>query len=63
MPGLDQKGPDGQGSMTGGKLGKCAKKGFVREEVAEKNLGKRRGLGRRLRGKSNGQGLGRLEKE
>lgn len=62
MPGLDRTGPDGQGSQTGRRLGKCnPKKPKTDENLASENTEKPlgRGLGRRKgRGQGRGQGLG-----
>ena len=35
MPGLDQKGPEGQGPMTGRKMGKCVNIDFRPERFCE----------------------------
>jgi hypothetical protein len=68
MPGLNQKGPKGQGAMTGRRLGHCAGKSAAipepaaaaeensDEKLPEDNSGKGLGLGRGKGGK--GQGLG-----
>ena len=52
MPGLDGKGPNGQGSMSGRGLGRCA---------GEENLNDRDflGRGRRFAGRGRGLGMGR----
>jgi hypothetical protein len=61
MPRLDKTGPEGEGRLTGRKMGRCAK--VSDEEKLQKlgrGMGKRRkadggeGMGRRLR---SGQGL------
>jgi hypothetical protein len=69
MPGLNQKGSTGQGTMTGRRLGHCAGKTASipesaataeensDEKLSEDNSGKGLGLGRGKGGK--GQGLGR----
>jgi hypothetical protein len=69
MPGLNQKGPMGQGAMTGRRMGRCAIKGAVmpvpattvdensEEKIPEDNSGNGLGLGRGKGGR--GQGLGR----
>lgn len=64
MPGLNQKGPDGQGPMTGWKMGKCTNFGekMKREntedsEGFEAGMGRGRGFGRR--GTEGGRGMGR----
>lgn len=52
MPGMDGTGPEGKGSGTGRRLGKCSK---ASEETESPKLG--RGLGRRhLFGGGSGQG-------
>jgi hypothetical protein len=54
MPSLNQTGPEGQGSMTGRKMGKCAnKKAPIPNGTG--NAGKGRGQGKGL-GRGNGQG-------
>ncbi|MDO9255107.1 MAG: DUF5320 domain-containing protein [Bacteroidales bacterium] len=69
MPGLNQKGPMGQGAMTGRLMGRCAGKGAAmqvpaatadensEEKIPEDNSGEGLGLGRRKGGRC--QGLGR----
>ncbi len=66
MPGLNQTGPMGQGSMTGKKMGKCtnfgAKNQKTTDDKAQENIpatgqGMGRGLGRGQGGQ--GMGLGR----
>ena len=63
MPGLNQKGPMGQGAMSGRKMGKCTNFGKGKnaqaendeqstENIPENGMGQGRGLGR-------GKGLGR----
>lgn len=52
MPRLDGKGPDGQGSGTGRKLGKCSN---LTEEDKEKKIGVGMGKGRKGN-KTAGQG-------
>ena len=68
MPGLNRKGPQGEGPMTGRKMGRCNpdNKGKTDEEISqnrvsalEPGLGTGRGLGRgRGFGKGFGKGLG-----
>ncbi len=65
MPGLNQTGPMGKGSMTGRKMGKCCNFGMGKNnssnEITPDNqeLNENgRGLGRR-NGQGNGRGLGR----
>ncbi|HHT60790.1 MAG: DUF5320 domain-containing protein [Paludibacteraceae bacterium] len=72
MPGFNQKGPTGQGPMTGRKMGKCTNFGAGKRDSAEKaeyenfnadkeqGMGRGRGLGlgRCLRGRGRGQGRG-----
>jgi len=53
MPGLDNTGPEGQGPMTGRKLGKCASK-----NAQNTGPGRCLGLGKG-KGRGQGQGLGR----
>ncbi len=69
MPGLNQKGPKGQGAMTGRRMGHCTPKGAAmpvldataeensEEKVPEDISGKGLGLGRGKGGR--GQELGR----
>jgi len=70
MPNLNRKGPNGEGAMTGRKLGKCSpeNKGKTDEEILQyktmysqpgkgMDYGQGRGLGFG-RGKGKGQGLG-----
>jgi hypothetical protein len=66
MPGLNQTGPMGQGSMTGRKMGKCTNFGArkqqsddttTQENVPISGRGMGRGLGRCQGGR--GMGLGR----
>ena len=75
MPGLNRRGPNGEGAMTGRRMGRCdpANKGKSDEEIlknreestgSESNpqpgLGLGPGLGRGLgRGRGQGIGLGR----
>lgn len=69
MPGLNQKGPMGQGSMSGRKMGKCTNFGAnVKSDSSTNNTsttekGPENNLGNGLRagkgpGQGNGQGLG-----
>ena len=70
MPNLNRKGPNGEGAMTGRKMGKCnpENKGKTDEEIIQNKTvpsqpgkgmgcGQGRGLGFG-RGKGKGQGLG-----
>jgi predicted Fe-Mo cluster-binding NifX family protein len=60
MPDLNRKGPEGKGSGTGRKQGKCnpGNKGLSEEEIRNKqNQGQGKGLGRGA-GKGNGTGMG-----
>lgn len=59
MPGLDRKGPQGDGPKTGRGLGKCNPDTKTQDEnSAETQYG--RGLGRRMgRGQRAGRGRGR----
>ncbi len=61
MPGFNRTGPEGQGSQTGRKMGKCNpnKQGTIEQlDVNETPSGMGRGLGRNS-GKGAGRGLGR----
>ena len=63
MPGLNQTGPMGQGSMTGRKMGKCtnygAKNQQTTDDKAQVNIqGNGQGLGRGLGRGQGGQGMG-----
>lgn len=65
MPGLDRKGPEGKGSQTGRKMGRCnSNNGIVPEnEVQGESLEKGRGRGLGLgRGRKQGLGRGRMNK-
>lgn len=58
MPNLNQKGPMGQGAMTGRKMGKCtnfANKANATTENAEQTNGNNQGKGM---GCGKGQGMG-----
>ena len=66
MPGFDKTGPQGQGAMTGRKMGKCTgKAGATNENDANnadqqgRGLGLGRGRGGGRRGGGQGLGLGR----
>ena len=54
MPGLDKTGPNGQGAMTGRKMGTCANNANQNPDNPQTGLG--RGLGR---GRGCGGGRGR----
>ncbi|HPE99865.1 MAG: DUF5320 domain-containing protein [Bacteroidales bacterium] len=58
MPRLDGTGPDGNGSGTGRKLGRCSK---LSDEEKLKKLGK--GLGKRRKADGCGDGKGKRKKE
>lgn len=72
MPGLDQTGPQGKGSMTGRRAGRCANAGSAAKksegpdsQPKESNLpgsfaggGKGQGLGRGRGGRGSGLGRG-----
>ncbi len=55
MPGLNQKGPDGAGAMTGRQRGMCRR--TENQPLGGDGSGRGRGLGMR-RGLGQGQGLG-----
>ena len=66
MPGLNRRGPNGEGSMTGRKLGRCNpdNKGKTDDEIFQstsfqpgQGLGRGQGMGR-SRGRGLGRGLG-----
>lgn len=64
MPNLNRKGPNGEGAMTGRKLGKCnpENKGKTDEEIMRDRAlsGQGQGQGRGLgQGRGRGLGLGR----
>ncbi len=69
MPGFDRTGPEGEGPMTGRKLGRCTNYGKGRQGLNDdqaddnENLapgrGAGRGLGRRGGGPGRGAGQGR----
>ncbi len=54
MPGMDKTGPEGKGSLTGRKLGRC--KEGAQDEDQSRRLGKGMGARRRADG-GKGQGL------
>jgi len=65
MPGFDRTGPEGQGSQTGRRLGKCNPNNQESSEQSDvkeypRGLGRRfgRGMGRGF-GRGAGRGLGR----
>ncbi len=70
MPGFNQKGPMGQGSMSGKKMGKCTNYGAnvkhetpiantsSTETLPENNTGRGLGMGNGL-GQGRGMGMGR----
>lgn len=67
MPRFDQTGPEGEGSMTGRKMGKCTNFGGrgsskeadpstgAEEIVPGKGLGRRAALGKKAVGRGNGR--------
>lgn len=72
MPGLNQRGPEGQGPMTGNRMGRCTKFGATLqnqnvtssdqikdqpENFPGRGLGLGHGRGCRIRGKGRGIGL------
>lgn len=69
MPGLNRKGPNGEGAMTGRRMGHCnpENKGKTSDEILQNKIpseslgqGMGHGMGRGLgRGHGSGQGLGR----
>lgn len=66
MPGLNRKGPEGEGPMTGRGQGRCRKPENTDENYGESREMTGRGRGRRLRfrgesgfGRGRGQGRGR----
>ena len=63
MPGLNQTGPMGQGSMSGRKMGKCTNFGAKNQQTNPDNVQENtptngRGMGRRLGRGQGGQGMG-----
>jgi hypothetical protein len=59
MPGLNQTGPMGQGSMTGRKMGKCTNFGAKNQQSTTENTpANGRGMGRGLGRGQGGQGMG-----
>ncbi len=61
MPGFNQKGPDGNGPMTGRKMGKCTGYSGVSNNQNESN-DKVSGVGRGIgRGVGAGRGAGRAQ--
>jgi hypothetical protein len=64
MPGLNRKGPEGDGPRTGRGLGKCGKPQTADRDFSEDTETRGRGRGRRLRlrgegGSGRGRGEGR----
>ena len=67
MPGFDQSGPTGQGSMTGRRMGKCTNYGQANQKETPQNMqenesraNNRFGYGRGMRqGNRDGMGRGR----
>lgn len=55
MPGGDRTGPQGQGSMTGRRLGICASTGQANTDLGQ---GRGQGMGRGGRGGGRGNGYG-----
>lgn len=55
MPGLNRKGPEGQGPKTGRGMGRC-NPDFNEENFPQQGLGRRNGRGR---GRGNGRGMRR----
>ncbi len=57
MPGLNRKGPNGEGAMTGRRMGQCSpeNKGKTVTEISESKFGFLGRIGQQLQG----QGLGR----
>lgn len=61
MPGLNRKGPLGEGPMTGRKLGRCNPNRKDNTQESGKSIPKGRGLGLgkgKMRGRKKGKGLG-----
>ncbi|MDD4383706.1 MAG: DUF5320 domain-containing protein [Bacteroidales bacterium] len=64
MPGFNQKGPAGQGPMTGRRMGKCTNFGvnqksqIADEETQTNNFGRGFGFGRRGCGRGFNRGFG-----
>ena len=59
MPGLDKSGPNGQGAMTGRKMGTCVGNDNAgQQNVPQAGFGSGLGLGRGL-GRGGGRGRGR----
>ena len=60
MPGLDKTGPNGQGAMTGRRMGSCANNANQNPDNPQIGLGRGLGLGRgRGCGGGRGRGMGR----
>ena len=59
MPGLNKTGPNGEGPMTGRKMGTCAESANAEQQnVPPAGFGRGLGLGRGL-GRGGGRGRGR----
>ncbi|HOI88127.1 MAG TPA: DUF5320 domain-containing protein [Lentimicrobium sp.] len=60
MPGFDQTGPEGQGPMTGRRMGKCTNYGFsVKNKLREEDETRDDNFPGRGRGRAWGMGRGR----
>ncbi len=55
MPGLDRTGPNGQGAMTGRRMGLCANNTNQNPDIPQAGFG--RGLGRGGGGRGRGRGF------
>lgn len=64
MPGFNQRGPAGQGPMTGRRMGRCTNYGAnqksqtTEEETQNQDFGRGFGFGRRGRGRGRGTNRG-----
>jgi hypothetical protein len=60
MPGFNQKGPMGQGSMTGRKMGRCTNFGAgLKNQISESKQAVAENLPENFQGRGLGQGHGR----
>jgi hypothetical protein len=61
MPGLNQTGPMGKGSMTGRKMGKCCNFGMGKNNSSNEITPENQELNENGRGLGGGQGGGRMK--
>lgn len=59
MPGLNQKGPNGEGAMTGRRMGRCTSKSNLQETEAKPSENEKEQANETITGKGLGLGRGR----